>query len=614
VRAEETRHNLFPPEIAVVAHVALFLFVLILVSKPVGLYIYQVMEGAPTWTGRLLGPLERTLYLLCRIDAGTEMSWAEYAVRLLIFNAVGALTLYLLQRLQPLLPLNPGHLGAVAPDGAFNTAISFATNTSWQSYAGETTLAYVTQMVGIASQSFLSAATGIAVLLALLRGFARVGARTVGNVWVDLTRSTLYVLLPLASLFAVLLVAQGVIQNLSANRVVPLLEPVTYTVAELGPDGTPLNDAQGKPIVPFATARTQTLPMGPVASQTAIALLSGDGGGFFNANSAHPFANPTPFSNFLQMIEILLIPAALCHTFGKAVSDPRQGWAILGAMGVAFVLMSVVAIEAEQAGNGRFAQFSVSQAPDLTHSGGNMEGKEVRFGIVDSALFATVTTSGGDGAVNSMHDSLTPLGGLVPLALMQLGEVIFGGPGSGLYGMLLYAIMAAFVAALMIGRAPEYLGKKIDIFEMKMTSLAILVTPFLVLVGTALAVLSKAGRAGVTNPGAHGFAEILYAFSSTANNNGSAFAGLAANSLFYNVATAVAMWFGRFVPLLAVLAIAGSLAAKKRRAPGPGTLPTHGLLFVGLLLGTVLVIGALTYVPALALGPIAEELQMGAGH
>jgi K+-transporting ATPase ATPase A chain len=595
-----------------IAHVTLFLVVLALVGKPLGVYIYRVMEGAPTWTGRLFGALERTLYRCCGVDASAEMSWTAYFAGLLIFNTVGALTLYLLQRLQPLLPLNPAHLGAVSPDSAFNTAISFATNTSWQSYAGETTLGYVAQLVGITSQSFLSAATGIAALMALLRGFARVGARTLGNVWVDLTRSTLYILLPVSGLFAVLLISQGAIQNLSPNRLVALLEPVSYAVPELGPDGTPLNDAQGKPIVTVAMTRTQTLPMGPVASQTAIALLSGDGGGFFNANSAHPYANPTPLSNFLEMIAILLIPAALCHTFGKAVGDTRQGWSILSAMGAAFLLMSSVAIEAEQAGNGVLAQFSVNQTPGPTQAGGNMEGKEMRFGIVDSALFATVTTSGGDGAVNSMHDSLTPLGGLVPMALMQLGEVIFGGPGSGLYGMLLYAIMAIFVAALMVGRAPEYVGNKIDIFEMKMTTLAILVTPFLVLTGTALGVLCKAGRVGVGNPGAHGFAEILYAFSSAANNNGSAFAGLSANTLFYNVTTAVAMWFGRFVPLLAVLAIAGSLAAKKRRLPGPGTLPTHGLLFVGLLLCTVLAIGALTYVPALALGPIAEALQMSA--
>lgn len=438
-----------------VAHVTLFLAVLILVSKPLGGYIYRVMEGAPTWSGRLLGPLERRLYRWCRVDAGAEMSWTAYFVGLLIFNVAGALTLYLLQRLQSFLPLNPTHLGLVAPDIAFNTAVSFATNTSWQSYAGETTLDYTVQMAGIASQSFLSAATGIAVLMTLLRAFARVGAHTLGNVWVDLTRATLYVLLPLASLIAVLLVSQGAIQNFSPNRVVPLLDPVTYTAPQLGPDGTPLNDAQGRPVIATLIARSQTLPMGPVASQTSIALLSGDGGGFFNANSAHPFANPTPVSNFLQMIAILLIPAALCHTFGAAVGDRRQGWAILSAMGVAFLLAGAVAIKAEQAGNGVLARYSVNQTPSPTQAGGNMEGKEARFGIADSALFATVTTSGGDGAVNSMHDSLTPLGGLVPMALMQLGEVIFGGPGSGLYGMLLYAIMAVFVAALMVGRAPD---------------------------------------------------------------------------------------------------------------------------------------------------------------
>jgi K+-transporting ATPase ATPase A chain len=383
-------------------------------------------------------------------------------------------------------------------------------------------------------------------------------------------------------------------------------------VAKVGPDGVPITGTEGKPIVSLATTRIQTLPMGPVASQTAIALLSGDGGGFYNANSAHPYANPTPLSNFAEMLAILLIPAALCHTFGKAVGDARQGWAILAAMEVVFVLMGASAIHAEQASNAVFTQSAVDQTPGPTQAGGNIEGKETRFGIVDSALFATVTTSGGDGAVNSMHDSFTPMGGLVPMALMQLGEVIFGGPGSGLYGMLLHALIAVFIAALMIGRSPEYLGKKIEIFEMKMVALAILVTPFLVLVGTAVAVMSHAGRSGATNPGPHGFSQILYAFSSTANNNGSAFAGLTANTLFYNVSTAVAMWFGRFIPLLAVIAIAGSLAAKKRRAPGLGTLPTHDLLFVALLLGTVLVIGGLTYMPALALGPIAESLQVPA--
>ena len=592
--------------------VILFLVVLTLISKPLGVYAYKVMEGVPTWAGRVLGPLERFFYRCCRVDPSAEMSWQAYFTGLLIFNAVGAAFLYLLLRIQAILPLNPSHWGPVSPDSAFNTAISFATNTSWQDYAGETTLSNLAQMAGIASQSFLSAATGIAALMALLRGFARIGANTLGNVWVDLTRGTVYVLLPLSALTAVLLISQGTIQTLSPNRVVALLEPTTYAVAKLGPDGAPIMGAEGKAIVSMAMTRTQTLPMGPVASQTAIALLSGDGGGFYNANSAHPFANPTPLSNFAEMLAILLIPAALCHTFGKAVGDARQGWAILAAMAVVFVLMGASAIHAEQAGNAGFTQLAIDQVPHPTQSGGNMEGKETRFGIVDSALFATVTTSGGDGAVNSMHDSFTPMGGLVPMALMQLGEVIFGGPGSGLYGMLLHALIAVFIAALMIGRSPDYLGKKIEIFEMKMVMLAILVTPILVLVGTAAAVLTQAGRSGGTNPDAHGFSQILYALSSTANNNGSAFAGLTANTIFYNVITAAAMWFGRFVPLLAVIAIAGSLAAKRRRAPGPGTLPTHDLLFVVLLIGTVLIIGGLTYVPALALGPIAESLQLSA--
>jgi K+-transporting ATPase ATPase A chain len=551
----------------------LFLVALILASKPLGVYVFRVMEGVPTYAERLLGPVERSIYRWCRVDSRAEMNWKEYFTALLIFNAVGAAFLYLLLRLQAILPLNPAHLGAVSADSAFNTAVSFATNTSWQAYAAETALGNLVQMVGISPQSFLSAATGIAALMALLRGFARIGANTLGNAWVDLTRVTIYLLLPLSALIALLLISQGAIQTLSPNRVVALLDPSTHELA----------------------THIQTLPLGPVASQTAIALLSGDGGGFYGANSAHPYANPTALSNFAQMLAILLIPAALCHTFGKAVGDKRQGWAIFAVMMVVFVLLSTIAIQSEQ-----------------SHAGGNMEGKETRFGIVDSALFATVTTSGGDGAVNSMHDSFTPVGGLVPMVLMQMGEVIFGGPGSGLYGMLLHAMIAVFIAALMIGRSPEYLGKKIEVFEMKMLAVAVLVTPFLVLVGTAAAVLSVAGRSGASNPGPHGFSQILYAFSSVANNNGSAFAGLAANTPFYNISTAVAMWFGRFVPLLAVLAIAGSLAAKKRRAPGLGTLPTHNLQFMVVLLGTVLVVGSLTYVPALALGPIIESLQMAA--
>ena len=594
------------------AQLGSFLVVLALISWPLGVYISRVMAGPSTSPESAVPWVERAIYRICRVDAGAEMRWTAYAAGLLLFNAAGAVMLYLLQRMQSLLPLNPARLPGVAPSTAINTAVSFATNTSWQSYSGETTLGYTAEMVGIASQSFLSAAAGIAVLMALLRGFSRVEVRTIGNVWVDLTRATLYVLLPLSAILALLLVSQGSIQNVDANRGAVVLESVAYASPAAGSGGAPLRDAQAPSTVTEAASRTQVLPMGPVASQTSIALLSGDGGGFFNANSAHPYANPTPLSNFLEMLAILLIPAALCHTFGVAVGDRRQGWALLTAMALVFVLMCGFAIEAEQVGNANLAQVSVDQMSGPAQSGGNMEGKETRFGIVSSALFATVTTSGGDGAVNAMHDSFTPLGGLVPMVLMQLGEVIFGGPGSGLYGMILYAMLAVFVAGLMVGRAPEYVGKKIDIFDMKMISLALLVTPFLVLGGTALAVLTGAGRAGATNPGVHGFSEILYAFSSTANNNGSAFAGLAADATFYNVTTAIVMWCGRFVPSVAVLAIAGSLAGTRRRAPGPGTLPTHGPLFVGLLIGTVLAIGALTYLPALALGPIAEELRMPA--
>jgi K+-transporting ATPase ATPase A chain len=514
-----------------------------------------------------------------------------------------------MQRTQAWLPLNPAQLGGVKPDSAFNTAVSFASNTSWQSYAGETTLSYLTQMLGITVQSFLSGATGIAVLMALLRGFSRVEAHTLGNVWVDLTRATLFVLLPLSCLLAIVLVAQGSIQNLRPDQIAGLLEPAHYSQPKLDASGRVLLDAQGQPVTETATTRTQILPMGPVASQTAIALLSGDGGGFFNANSAHPNANPTPLSNFLEMIAILLIPAALCHTFGRAVRDRRQGWAIFAAMSLVFVLMSVIAISAEQLGNPSVSAPSVDRSRGPMQAGGNMEGKETRFGIVSSALFAVVTTSGGDGAVNSMHDSYTPIGGLVPMTLMQLGEVIFGGPGSGLYGMLMYAVIAVFVASLMIGRAPEYLGKRIEAFELKMASMVILIAPMLALAETAISVLFEAGRSGTGNPGAHGFSEILYAFSSAANNNGSAFAGLSANTPYYNVMTGIAMWFGRFLPMVAVMAIAGSLAAKKCRAAGPGTLPTHRPLFIGMLLGTVVLIGALAWIPAIAMGPVIEQLQ-----
>jgi K+-transporting ATPase ATPase A chain len=568
--------------------IAVYLAVLAALALPLGAYIYDVMEDAESPLSRLFKPVECAWYRACGIEQDAPMNWRGYTFRLIAFNAVGTLLLYALQRCQGWLPLNPAHLGGVSPDSAFNTAVSFASNTSWQGYAGETTLSYLAQMLGITVQSFLSAATGMAVLMALLRGISRVETGMLGNVWVDLTRATLFVLLPLSCLLTVILIAQGSIQNLRPNGIATLLGPANYH---------------------------QVLPMGPVASQTAIALLSGDGGGFFNANSAHPYANPTPLSNFLEMIAILLIPAALCHTFGRVVRDRRQGWAMFAAMALVFVVMSVIAIRAEQLGSPSVRATGVDQASSPGQSGGNMEGKETRFGSVSSALFAVVTTSGGDGAVNSMHDSFTPIGGLVPMALMQLGEVIFGGPGSGLYGMLMYAVITVFVASLMIGRAPEYLGKRIEAFELKMASLVILIAPMLVLVETAISVLCAAGRSGPGNPGAHGFSEILYAFSSTANNNGSAFAGLSANTPYYNIMTGIAMWFGRFLPIVAIMAIAGSLAAKKRRVAGQGTLPTYGPLFIGMLLGTVLLIGALAWMPALAMGPVVEQLQfLGLTH
>jgi potassium-transporting ATPase potassium-binding subunit len=595
--------------------IGLFLVVLIALVKPLGLYMAHAAEGKPPWLSVIGRPVERLTYRIAGIDPDMEMNWKTYAVALLLVNAVGALFLYVLQRLQQWLPLNPQALPAVSPDSAFNTAVSFVTNTSWQGYAGETTLSYLSQMLGITVQSFLSAASGMAVMFALMRGLARRGAQTVGNLWVDLTRSTLYVLLPLSVLFAIAFTAQGVIQNFDTYREVHTLQAITWQQPKLDAQGQPVHDAAGNVVQQTMTSQQQLLPMGPVASQESIKLLSGDGGGFFNANSAHPYENPTPLTNFLQMLAILLIPAALCYTFGVVVDDRRQGWALLAAMTVMFVVAAAITTHAEQQAITHIVapQTGIANMPvDL--SGGNMEGKETRFGVVTSALYATVTTSGGDGAVNAMHDSFTPVGGLVPMALMQTGEVVFGGPGSGLFSMVIDALLAVFVAGLMIGRAPEYLGKKIDAFEMKMVAVVILSTPILVLVGTAVSVLVPAGIAGIANPGPHGFSEILYAFSSAANNNGSAFAGLSANTPYYNWMLAIAMWFGRFAVIVPVLAIAGSLAGKLRREAGPGTLPTHSPLFVGLLIGTVVMIASLTYLPALALGPIVEQLSAVVGH
>ncbi|KVU46203.1 ATPase [Burkholderia ubonensis] len=571
--------------------VGVFLFVLTFLVKPLGTAIARIALGDLPGPLRRVAVVERAIYRLAGVAPYEEMDWKRYAVALVAFNALGAAALYLLQRIQVWLPLNPQHLPNVEPGLAFNTAVSFATNTSWQAYAGETTLSHLTQMLGIGVQAFLSAASGMVVMLALIRGLVRRGSKTIGNVWIDLTRMTLYVLVPLAALFAAAFIGQGVVQNFVPNRDVAIVQPHSST-----------------------PAAALTLPMGPVASQESIKLMSGDGGGFFNANSAHPYENPTPFANFLQMLAMLIIPAALCHTFGTMIQDRRQGWTIYAAMLTLFVAAAAMVIRAEQAAGPALSAPGIDTVASASQPGGNMEGKETRFGIVSSALYATVSTSSGDGAVDAMHDSFTPLGGLVPMALMQTGEVVFGGPGSGLYSMLMVVLLAVFVAGLMIGRAPEYVGKKIEAYEMKMVSIAILATPAIVLVGTAIAAVTPAGVAGLGNPGAHGFSEMLYAFSSAANNNGSAFAGLSANTAFYNVSLAAAMWFGRFTVIVPVLAIAGSLAAKQRRAAGAGTLPTHGPLFVCMLLSTVVLVTLLTFLPALALGPIAEHLAMTAGR
>jgi K+-transporting ATPase ATPase A chain len=590
----------------------LYLAVLVALGFPLAIYMARIANTAPI--GGLFGKIERALYRAAAVDPAQDMPWTKYAVAVLLFNALGVLVVYAVQRLQLWLPWNPQSLANVAADSAFNTAVSFVTNTNWQGYSGESAMSYFTQMLALAVQNFFSAATGIAVAFALVRGFARRSAQGIGNFWVDLTRSTLFILLPLALLLAVIFMGQGVIQNFDAYKDVGTLESLTYTQPKLDAAGQALKDAQGHALTETLTTHTQTLAMGPVASQEAIKMLGTNGGGFFNANSAHPFENPTPLSNFLQMISMFLIPAGLCFTFGRMVGDTRQGWAIFGAMAVIFVVMAVVAIWAETQGNPLFTPLGVDQTHSALQAGGNMEGKESRFGIVASALFATITTAASCGAVNAVHDSFTPLGGMVPMWLIELGEVVFGGVGSGLYGMLIFAIMAVFVAGLMIGRTPEYIGKKIESFEMKMTSIVILVTPFLVLVGSAIAVMTVSGKAGVFNPGAHGFSEILYALSSVANNNGSAFAGLSANTPFYNSLLAVAMWFGRFAFIVPVLGVAGSLAKKKRIEPTAGTLPTHGALFVAMLVGTVVLVGALTYVPALALGPVVEHLQLHAIH
>ncbi|MBI2909474.1 MAG: potassium-transporting ATPase subunit KdpA [Chloroflexi bacterium] len=569
--------------------VLLYFGVMLALVRPLGGFIARVYQGEPTFLDPLLKPLESLLYRIGGVRPAEEMGWKTHALALLLFNAFGILTVYAIQRLQS--PVNPQHLGPVSPDLAFNTAVSFGTNTNWQSYGGESAMSYLAQMLAMTVQNFLSAATGMAILAALARGLARSSRRTIGNFWVDMTRGTLYVLLPLALILAVVVASQGVVQTFSAYPTAPLLQPT--------------RDADGKDVA------EQTLALGPAASQVAIKQLGTNGGGFFGVNSSHPFENPTPLSNFLEMLAILLIPAALCYTFGKMVGDTRQGWALLAAMTIIFVAVLTVPLWSEQSGNPSLAALGVDSAASDLQAGGNMEGKEVRFGIASSALWATATTAASNGSVNSMHDSYMPLGGMIPMWLIQLGEVVYGGVGSGLYGMLVFAIIAVFVAGLMVGRTPEYLGKKIETFEMKMSALVILIPIMLVLVGTAVAVATPAGKDAIANPGPHGFSEVLYAFSSAGNNNGSAFAGLGADNPFYNISLGLAMLAGRYWVVIPVLAIAGSMVQKGKTPAGTGTLPTDSLLFIGWLIAVVLMVGALSFLPALALGPVVEHLMLG---
>jgi len=587
-----------------------FFGVLLLIMKPLGSYMARVYDGKRLWLDRVLGPVERITYRVSGVRADDEMDWKQYAGTLLAFSLIGMLVLYGLQRLQGWLPFNPQGFGAVAPDLAFNTAASFTTNTNWQAYTPETTMSYLTQMAGLAFHNYVSAAAGMAAAVAVIRGFSRKSVQTIGNFWVDLVRGTLYVLLPISLVFSLVLVSQGVVQNFSAYVKVPVLQQITYDEPVTGPDGQPVLDAKGQPQTKKSTLTEQVLPMGPAASQIIIKQLGTNGGGFFNANSSHPFENPTPFSSFLEMLAILVIPFGLAYTFGLAVKDTRQGWVLAVAMLIILAGMALVAITAEQKGNPMLTRVGTDQQASALQSGGNMEGKEVRYGILNSALWAAVTTGTSCGAVNSMHDSYTPLGGLVPMWLMQLGEVAPGGVGSGLYGILMYAIVAVFVAGLMVGRTPEYLGKKIEAYEMKMASLVILIGPSIMLIGAAVAVVTPAAVASMSNPGPHGFSEVLYAFTEGAANNGSAFAGLNANTLFYNVGIGLATLFGRFWMVIPPLAIAGSLAKKKIIPVSAGTLPTHTPLFVALLIGVIILVGALTFFPALALGPIVEHLQM----
>lgn len=587
--------------------IALYLIVVTLCVKPLGSYMARVYEGK----SQFFSPIEQLIYRICGIDAKESMDWKSYLATMLIFNIFGLFAVYGIQRLQLYLPLNPQQFPNVMPDLAFNTAASFVTNTNWQAYSGENTLSYLTQMLALTVQNFLSAATGIALLVALIRSLTQHETTHLGNFWVDTVRGIIYILLPLSLILALILTSQGVIQNFKPYEKITLTQPLSYQHTITDAQGQPIKDAKGNLTMETIKISEQVIPMGPVASQIAIKQLGTNGGGFFNVNSAHPYENPTPLTNFFEMLAILLIPTALCYTLGAMVKDTRQGWAILIAMFILFAPLIFVTEIAEQKGNPALAQLGIDQTiTPHAAPGGNMEGKETRFGIVNSALWATATTTTSNGSVNSMLDSYTPLGGLMPLWLMHLGEVAFGGVGSGLYGMLMLIIITVFVAGLMVGRTPEYLGKKIEPYEMKMASIAVLVMPLTVLFLTAYAILSPLGKSSIANPGAHGLTEILYAFTSMSNNNGSAFAGLNANTPFYNILGGIAILIGRYWIAIPTLAVAGSLVRKKIVPGTLGTLPTHTLLFIILLVSVALVLGALTFLPALALGPIVEQLTL----
>jgi K+-transporting ATPase ATPase A chain len=584
---------------------AFFSIVLLALTKPMGLYLVRVLDTeGQTFLDPVLKPLERLIYRLAGIDPAKEQDWKGYAVSVLIFSVVGMLLTYLILRLQYFLPLNPQGFSGVSGDLAFNTAASFTTNTNWQNYGGESTLSYLSQMVGLTFHNFVSAATGIAIAAAMVRGIARDKAATLGNFWTDLTRTCLYLLLPICLVFAVFLVSQGMIQNFSGYQTAKVLDPYTTQVAKKDAGGQEIKDAQGNPMMEDIKVETQTIPQGPVASQVAIKILGTNGGGFFNANASHPFENPTPLSNFFQMLSIFLIPAGLTYYLGRMVRNQKHGWSVWAAMFLLFLVGVLICWGAESYGNPRLAALGVDQ------SAGNMEGKEVRFGIFNSALFATVTTDASCGAVNSMHDSFTPLGGLVPMFNIHLGEVVFGGVGAGLFGMLVFVVLAIFLAGLMVGRTPEYLGKKIESFDVQVAALAILI-PIVFLLGfTALAASTQWGVKALNNAGPHGFSEMLYAYTSCIGNNGSAFAGLSGNTPWYNLTLGLATLVGRFFIIVPVLALAGSLAVKKTVPQSAGSFPVSGLTFVLLLIGTVLIVGALTFFPAISLGPIVEHFLM----